>query len=139
MAERIKVKCAKCGTEFERSVFHPYIDTCKSCRKGTGAFSGGNPKPAASTDGIVVKHKKNKGFQYLMDSANYGVKIKPCCIAHIKQMNYMAECTCGNCFRKVTDKLVGLGYGVYKVTDDNQLEIVHNWLEKRPSLKKKSA
>jgi len=33
MAERQMVECEKCGKQFERSVFHPYIVHCPKCRK----------------------------------------------------------------------------------------------------------
>lgn len=125
MGNYITVKCKQCGQEFDRSEFHPYIKKCKKCRKNDNKVHASvDDKPFRTGSG------KKRRFQYLTDSANYGLKIHRCCIDRMlrmiaKKIN-VGECCCGP-FRRI-DRYVGIGYALYEIKDGH-LSLYRNHIE----------
>lgn len=111
----IGVKCEKCGNVFDRSIYNPYVNVCRKCRKHKKYDK-------------VVKNKI-KDYQLINDGVN-NIKIKMCCVNQMKyiinkEYSGMVECKCGLKFRIIGNK-IGIGVGLY-VMDNNQLVLIKDY------------
>ena len=115
----VEAICDVCGESFERFYCHPYITKCKKCRKS---------KSAGMRVDDNTRGRSAIKSQYLPE---WGIRIKACCIDKMKtaiDKGYRGKicCTCNNQIRILSDDMVGIGYGLYRI-DGDAVVLVRNY------------